>query len=228
MKMETWPKVASEALEAVVAIDTVDSFSGEAELRGTGFVIREDGFIATNAHVVVRDSLLIEPEIWVRFRDERRFIAKIVFIDLPKDVAVVKINANRLPYLEFETRRAVRVGQEVISIGNAVPYEFTVSNGIISNLVIKPDRPLETARTSTSTWIQLTAPLNPGCSGGPILNRRGNVVGMNVAISPYHRGVNWGIIGFEVLNSIGPIDELHLIDIPEEVLPDAGLGDGGG
>jgi S1-C subfamily serine protease len=200
---DRWVRVADDALDSVVAVEQYD---GEILLgRGTGVVVREDGYILTNAHVV--DGYALDgasiPDLWVRFRDDRRFLATVVYADRKVDVAVVQCNCTGEPYVK-PARRPLRVGQEIMAIGHSRSLTWSVTTGVVSAL----------RGDETVTWLQSTAPINPGCSGGPLLDAWGRLVGITVAYTPSYKGVFWGIPTGELLTAIGPIDELHLIDIP--------------
>lgn len=153
--------------------------------KGSGFVVSADGYIMTNNHVV-QDAVGVE----VVMLDERRFKAEVVGTDPESDLAILKIDADNLPYLQFADSDKLEVGEWVLAIGNPFGLSHTVTAGIIS----------ATGRTGVgiSTYedfIQTDAAINFGNSGGPLITLNGKVVGINSAI--VGRGGNIGI-GFAI------------------------------
>jgi serine protease Do len=155
---------------------------------GTGFVIDKTGVILTNNHVV-SNAQAIE----VKLSDQRTFPAKVVGLDPPTDIAVVRIDAKDLRPLPLGDSDAIEVGDWAVAIGNPFGLAHTVSAGIISAKGrTKDDVPLDPA--GYYDFLQTDASINPGNSGGPLLNLRGEVVGMNSAI----RGGGAQGIGFAI------------------------------
>jgi serine protease Do len=155
---------------------------------GTGFVIDPAGVILTNNHVV-NGAQAVE----VKLSDERSFPAKVVGTDAPTDIAVVRIDTKDLRPLPLGDSDAIEVGDWVVAIGNPFGLSHTVSAGIISAKGrTKNDVPLDPA--GYYDFLQTDASINPGNSGGPLLNLKGEVVGMNSAI----RGGGAQGIGFAI------------------------------
>src|SRR5690606_17987002 len=154
---------------------------------GSGFIISPDGYLLTNAHVVDGAD-----EVYVTLTDKREFHAKIVGVDTRTDVAVVKIDGSNLPRLTIGDPSRIRVGEWVIAIGSPFGLENTVTAGIVS----------ANARDTGDylPLIQTDVAVNPGNSGGPLINMRGEVVGLNSQI--YSRSGGYMGISFAV-----PIDE---------------------
>jgi len=152
---------------------------------GSGFVVAPDGFIVTNSHVVQN-----APRIDVTFTSGDRYRAQLVGLDGSTDLAVVCINASGLPWASLGDSSTLRVGQLVIAAGNPYGFQSTVSTGVVSalgrSLRSQPGRLIENI-------IQHTAPLNPGNSGGPLLDSRGRVVGINTAIIAMAQGIGFAI-----------------------------------
>ena len=147
---------------------------GEAPVRhgqGSGFVISADGLILTNAHVVGEDS-----EITVKLTDRREFSADVVGIDKISDIAVLRIDAQDLPAVKIGDPDELKVGEWVIAIGSPFGFENTVTSGIVSG----KSRSLPDGRYVP--FIQTDVAVNPGNSGGPLFNMKGEVVGINSQI----------------------------------------------
>jgi serine protease Do len=154
---------------------------------GSGFIISNDGYIMTNAHVVEGAD-----EVYVTLTDKREFKAKIIGSDKRSDVALVKIEGSNLPKVNFGDSNRIRAGEWVIAIGSPFGLENTVTAGIVS----------AKARDTGDylPLIQTDVAVNPGNSGGPLINMRGEVIGINSQI--YSRSGGYMGISFAV-----PIDE---------------------
>jgi len=146
---------------------------GEEERKslGSGFVIRKDGYILTNAHVV-KDA----DEIMVRLNDRRELQAKVVGSDVRTDVALLKVDANDLPTLKIGDSDDLEAGEWVAAIGSPFGFDHSVTAGIVS--AINRTLPSETY----VPFIQTDVAINPGNSGGPLFNLDGEVVGINSQI----------------------------------------------
>lgn len=157
---------------------------------GSGFIVSHDGLIVTNKHVVA-DT---EASYTVFTNDEKKYEATVVARDPVNDIAVLRIHASNLPTVSLGDSRRVRLGQTAIAIGNALgEFRNTVSLGIISGLA----RNL-TAGTGQSVEriegvFQTDAAINPGNSGGPLLNSRGEVIGVNTAIVAGAQNIGFAI-----------------------------------
>jgi serine protease Do len=143
----------------------------EARSLGSGFIISNDGYILTNAHVVDAAD-----EITVRLTDKREFKAKVVGVDKRTDVAVLKIDAGSLPVVAIGDPSKLRVGEWVIAIGSPFGFDNTVTAGIVS----AKGRSLP--QENFVPFIQTDVAINPGNSGGPLFNLKGEVVGINSMI----------------------------------------------
>lgn len=162
--------------------DGKDEEAGKQKISGgSGFIIREDGLILTNSHVVSFDS---DVEYTVLLNDGKKYPAKILAADSTIDIALVKIDASGLPIVELGDSDALQIGQTVIAIGYALgEYPNTVTKGVISGL----GRNITAGGSyigyqALENVIQTDAAINPGNSGGPILNLVGQVIGLNTAI----------------------------------------------
>jgi serine protease Do len=156
--------------------------------EGSGFVIRPDGLILTNAHVVRGAN-----EVTVRLTDRREYTAKVIGIDTKSDVAVIKIPAKDLPTVKIGDSKNLKVGEWVLAIGAPFGFENSATAGIVS----------AKGRTLPDSgyvpFIQTDVPINPGNSGGPLFNMRGEVVGINSQI--YTRSGGFMGVSFSI-----PID----------------------
>jgi serine protease Do len=163
--------------------------------EGSGFIVRADGYIYTNYHVVEGAD-----RIDVKLKDGREFQAKIVGTDEKTDVAVIKIEAGNLPFAQFADSDAVRVGQFAFAIGAPFKLDYTFTYGVISGK--GRNKLLATAGYSISDYLQTDASINPGNSGGPLCDIDGKVVGMNTLINGLNRGLGFAIPS-NLTNEIG-------------------------
>jgi S1-C subfamily serine protease len=141
---------------------------------GSGFIISPEGFIVTNNHVAEGNS-----RIEVELQDGNTYDAEVTGLDPYTDLAVLKIYTSNLPNVSFHNNDPVRVGQLAIALGNPYGFQCTVTTGVVSAL----GRTLKTqSGRSIDNVIQTDAALNPGNSGGPLVDSRGGVIGVNTAI----------------------------------------------
>jgi S1-C subfamily serine protease len=165
--------------------------------EGSGFIVRPDGYIYTNYHVI-EDADKIE----VKLRDKRHFIAKLVGADERTDIAVLKIEATGLPIVSMVDSDSVRVGQMCFAIGIPYNLDYSFCRGVVSakgrgNLTSTPTKPMY------EDYIQTDAFINPGNSGGPLFDIDGRVMGMNTLINGVGRGLAFAIPS-NMLNDVGP------------------------
>jgi len=153
---------------------------------GSGFVINPNGQILTNAHVVNNADTVT-----VSFSDGRTVEGKVLGQDTVTDVAVVQVPGNNLPTVELAKSEQVQPGQWAIAIGNPLGLQETVTVGVVS----ATDRSISDIGLSDSRvgYIQTDAAINPGNSGGPLLNARGQVIGVNTAIIQGAQGIGFAI-----------------------------------
>jgi hypothetical protein len=154
--------IAARALPSVVTMRT-------ARTLGTGFIVKADGWIATNLHVVVGG-----PRVVVTLRDGRQLpVVEVLAASPDHDLALVRVDATGLPALALGDSDAMRPGDPIVAIGNPMGLEDTVSNGLVSARRTV-DKGLEV--------LQVSAPIAPGSSGGPLFNDRGEVIGVATAV----------------------------------------------
>jgi Do/DeqQ family serine protease len=203
---ETIADVVSQASPAVVKISTIittqspndplfnDPFfrqffgpePSQEEGLGSGFIISKDGYILTNEHVIDgADKISVTV---IGFNGEME--ANIVGSDSDLDLALLKVNAGKdLPFLTLGNSDQIRVGNWVIAIGNPYGLDHTVTTGVIS----AKGRPIDVEDRQYENLLQTDASINPGNSGGPLLNLKGEVVGINTAISSGAQGIGFAI-----------------------------------
>ena len=157
---------------AVVAVNTYDS-SGESTGAGTGTIVTKDGKILTNNHVITDSA-----KITVTLADGKELPATSLGGDPGIDLAVIKVNSNNMPIASLGDSDSLEVGQIAIAIGNPYGFERTVSVGVVSAL----RRKIPGGGYALSNLIQTDAEIYPGNSGGPLLDSRGNVIGINTAV----------------------------------------------
>jgi serine protease Do len=152
---------------------------------GSGVVVRSDGTILTNEHVILRGS-----RVHVTLADGREFEARVVGSDPDSDLAVLHIDAGRsLPYVALGGSDDLMIGETVIAIGNPFGLSHTVTTGVVSAV----KRTLQTGGRTYTDFIQTDASINPGNSGGPLLNILGELIGINTAIYGNAQGIGFAI-----------------------------------
>ncbi|TME56597.1 MAG: PDZ domain-containing protein [Chloroflexi bacterium] len=187
--------VADQDGKAVVEIKTTISspdlfLQQEQHGIGSGFIVRSDGYIVTNNHVVENAR-----QLQVILRDgAKRYDARVIGTSPDDDIAVLKVDAQNLPALGWGDSSALRVGQLAIAIGSPLGQQNSVTKGVISALhrsISVPD-PSSGVTENILNAIQTDAQINPGNSGGPLLNSAGQVIGVNFAIEQAQAGPGLG------------------------------------
>jgi serine protease Do len=146
---------------------------------GSGFIVNPDGYIITNNHVVAGATVID-----VVLSDRRRFRARIIGTDSTTDIAVIKIDGARFPSIPLGDDEKLRIGDWVVAVGNPLGLDFTVTAGIVSSKNRGSEVSLpNSGGLAINDFIQTDAAINPGNSGGPLINLRGEVIGVNSAIA---------------------------------------------
>ena len=187
------PEIAQEVKPSVVTILIYSKSQPDKPINeGSGIILTKDGYIVTNDHVIQGAE-----SITVVHDDGTNYVATITGSDTESDLAVLKIDASNLKPAELGVSYELQVGELAVAIGSAggIRYQNSVSDGIISGL----DREKSEVVGDTMTYIQTTATINPGCSGGPLVNQYGQVVGIVVSKVTSE---NYERLGFAI-----PIDE---------------------
>src|SRR5881296_959247 len=154
--------------------------------EGSGFIVRPEGYIFTNFHVVEGAD-----KIEVKLRDGRNFPATVVGTDEKTDIAVIKIDAKDLPVVQLGDSDGARVGQFAFAIGAPFKLDYTFTYGVISGK--SRSKLFQTGGYSISDYLQTDASINPGNSGGPLCDIDGKVIGMNTLINGMNRGLGFAI-----------------------------------
>jgi S1-C subfamily serine protease len=199
---DTYAQGVVEVVATFSAASSMDPYSpssGSQQALGTGFVVSEDGYILTNAHVVSESGVTAET-VTVSFKDDEsastKATATIVGVDDSSDVALLKIDPSEvgaLTVIPLGDSDKLNVGEPVVAIGNPLGYDFTLTTGVISAL----DRELQSPNGSViGNGIQTDAAINSGNSGGPLIDATGHVIGINEQIASQSGG-NQGL-GFAV------------------------------
>jgi hypothetical protein len=199
------PAIAREANGSVVSIVMSDK-DGHPLAQGSGFVISKDGRIVTNYHVIKSGSSAV-----VKLPDGAFFaVDGVLASDKTRDVAIIKAHGNNFRSLTLGDSGRLQVGQQVIAIGSPLSLESTVSNGIISGI--------RTVEKEGGKFVQITVPISPGSSGGPLFNMAGKVVGITTSHLVGGENLNFAI----PINAVKPmlLSRLSKVQpLPEEAEP---------
>ncbi|TSC92708.1 MAG: Protease Do [Candidatus Berkelbacteria bacterium Licking1014_85] len=201
-------KKVSPAVVSISATKNVMDFFGTTYQQkggGTGFVITSDGLIVTNKHVVSDENV----EYTVFTADGKSYTPKVLARDSVSDLAILKIEAKGLPVVDLGDSDALKVGQWMVAIGNALgEFDNTVTVGVISakeRQIQAGDASGSGATEQLSGLLQTDAAINPGNSGGPLVNLAGQVIGVNVAIAGNAQNIGFAIPINSVKKSIDQV-----------------------
>ncbi|MDE6050044.1 MAG: trypsin-like peptidase domain-containing protein, partial [Paramuribaculum sp.] len=162
---------------------------------GSGVIISSDGYIVTNNHVIDGAEKLE-----ITLNDNRTFNATVIGADASTDLALIKIEANDLPIIPFGDSDALKVGEWVLAVGNPFGFTSTVTAGIVSAKARSISQATSSRRMGIESYIQTDAAVNPGNSGGALVNLRGELIGINTAI--YSQTGNYAGYSFAIPTSI--------------------------
>jgi len=183
--LDAYSRAVTDAVDRVGPAVCLVTRQGRHAGHGSGFAIAPDGLIVTNSHVVNGAT-----HVTAHFPDGRAFPCRILGDDPAADVALLRAEAGDMPFANLGRSSALRVGQIAIAIGNPLGFQTTVTAGVISAL----GRTLPSASgRQVDDVIQTDAALNPGNSGGPLLDSRGEVIGLNTAIIPGTQGICFAV-----------------------------------
>jgi S1-C subfamily serine protease len=164
---------------------SITSRRGDSGGSGSGFILAPDGYALTNSHVI-RDH----EKLSARTEDGDKVDVQVIGDDPATDLALVRLAARDLPYSQLGDSETLQVGQLVIAVGNPFGFQSTVSTGVVS--AVGRAMRSEEGRLIENI-VQHTAPLNPGNSGGPLVDSRGRVVGVNTAIIAFAQGLGFSV-----------------------------------
>ena len=191
VNIEVYKKGLPSVVNVTSTTVAIDFFYGAVpqEGQGSGFIIDKEGHILTNYHVVQGNSAKLE----VTLSNRKQYAAKVIGLDRSHDLAVIQINAPDLVPATMGDSKGLLVGQKVFAIGNPFGLAGTMTRGIVSSIrqIVEPDG------VKIDEAIQTDAAINPGNSGGPLLNSRGEVIGINTMIATNGSAQSAGI-GFAV------------------------------
>jgi serine protease Do len=217
-------------------VDIVGSDSSGTTINGTGFVINSDGLVVSNNHVVNDPNIKYS----VVLSDGTQYDAKVLGLDAYNDVALLQIDAHGLPAVKFGDSDGLETGQTVFAVGNSLgKYQNTVTKGVVSGLGRAVDMGSNTVlQPRMQNLIQTDAAINPGNSGGPLINLKGEVVGMNTMIDAEGRGIGFAVAANVVNSSVdqlrrfGKVSKVYVgvsfvtISRPVQLLKDLKIGNG--
>jgi len=215
-------RVAAQVEQSVVqvnveAVQETPFGSQEAQGLGSGVIYREDGYIVTNNHVIRNAT-----EVKVAFADGSTERGEIVGRDRLTDLAVIRVDRNNLPAADFVEDENLLVGQLAVAIGSPGGFESTVTSGVVSGVAREfPPELIGRLEPSLVDLVQTDAAISPGSSGGALVNRDGEIIGINVAYLPAETGaVN---IGFAIPSDTAVSVADQLIETGEVSSPYLGI-----
>jgi V8-like Glu-specific endopeptidase len=198
------PTIAKAANGAVVSIIMSDD-SGHPIAQGSGFVISKDGRILTNYHVIRSGSSAV-----VKLPDGAFFaVGGVLAFDKTRDIAVIKAHGENFRTVTLGDSDGIQVGEEVVAIGNPLSLESTVSNGIVSGV--------RTVEEEGGKFLQVTAPISPGSSGGPLFDMAGKVVGITTLYIKGGENLNFAVPINDAKGLI--LSDSKIQDFPNELEP---------
>ncbi|MFZ0413023.1 MAG: trypsin-like peptidase domain-containing protein [Candidatus Acidiferrales bacterium] len=196
------PAIAKSAEGAIVSIVMSDK-DGQPVAQGSGFLVSKDGLIVTNYHVIAEGSSAI-----IKLPDGAFYVVDgVLASDKTRDIAVIKAHGQNFRTLTLGNSDRVQVGEEVVAIGNPLSLESTVSNGIVSAM--------RAVKEEGGDFLQITAPISPGSSGGPLFNMAGEVIGITTMYLKGGENLNFAIPANDA-KPLLELDSAKLQDFPNE------------
>lgn len=184
---ETIVAAVDKVKNAVVKVDKYNEVMGQERISGSGsgFVFSSDGLIFTNSHVIEKAARLT-----VTLLDGNEFPAEVTGVDTDTDLAIIKIYGSGYSAAKLGSSADLKIGQMVIAIGNPLGYQHSVSVGVLSGT----GRSMRTPNgQAMDNILQSDTAMNPGNSGGPLIDTSGEVIGINTAIIPFAQGLSFSI-----------------------------------
>lgn len=181
--------------------------------RGSGFIVSEDGYVATNKHVVTDTNA----EYTIILNSGKTYAAKVMARDPVQDVAILKVDASNLPAIKLGNSDSLKIGEKAIAIGNALgEFQNTVSVGVISGLgrTITASGPGGQSPEELHKVIQTDAAINPGNSGGPLINIKGEVIGINTATVSGAENIGFALPVNVIKNDLAQVKNTGRISYP--------------
>ncbi len=210
--VEIYKKCAKSVVGIIVNQNDRTFFGNQIQAQGSGVIIRSDGYILTNAHVI-GECYKKDSDISVILDDETPIQANLIGKDEVIDLAVIKINKSGLPVIKFGDSASLSEGEKVFAIGNPQGLQRSMTDGIISALNRKIGKNIW-----SDSYIQTNADINPGNSGGALIDSKGNLIGINTAKLDESEG-----IGFAIPSNIARKASDDLINKGRVVRPAIGI-----
>lgn len=198
------PKDIFQEISPAVVCITTQSGIGEKHL-GSGFIVDREGVIVTNYHVI-----LSAQEVNVKLKDGKTYPAtSVIYHNLFSDVCILKIDAQNLPVISLGNPNTLQIGETIYCIGNPLGYEYSFSDGLLSGI-----RDVQNLK-----WLQFTAPISPGNSGGPLLNSKGQAIGIVSGVGEGGQNLNFALSINEVKPYINTVPKMTFQDFVKKVSP---------
>ena len=196
------PKDIFAQISPAVVYITTKTPSGQ-EYLGSGFIVDSQGVIVTNYHVIQGAQ-----EAYVKLKDGAEYPVKgIIYYDIDRDLCILKINADYLPTISLGDSNKIQIGETVYCIGNPLGLEYSFSDGMLSG--VRDHQNLK--------WLQFTAPISPGNSGGPLINPQGQVIGMVTFLMTGGQNLNFALTINEIKPYISTTTKMRFDDFVESV-----------
>ncbi|MGA7916872.1 MAG: trypsin-like peptidase domain-containing protein [Candidatus Acidiferrales bacterium] len=196
------PSIAKAASGAIASVVMSDK-DGNAIAQGTGFFVSKDGLIVTNYHVIAEGNSAV-----VKLPGGAFYVVDgVVASDKARDVAVIKARGQNFQTLTLGNSDRVQIGEDVVAIGNPLSLESTVSNGIVSGI--------RAVKEEGGNFLQVTAPISPGSSGGPLFNMAGEVIGITTSYLEGGENLNFAI-PINDMKHLLPVNSSKLLGLPNE------------